>query len=283
MRRGLLVVSWLLFSAALAFAHAPNPWPGFSAPSSGPARSLGEYSAGCLRGGKALPLDGVGYQVMHPSRNRAFGHPALLEFVRALGRGVKQQKLGVVLIGDLSQPRGGRAPGGHASHQSGLDVDVWYSYPKRALKGPLDASEREQIKARSVLDGKRDTIRAEWKEHVTKLLKIALADPRVDRVFVHPIIKRELCADPRIDRAIWHKLRPWYGHADHFHARMACPADSPDCQSQPPIEAGDGCDQLGFWFDAAAQAERKRAQEQYQQTVVAGRGWPLACDALLQE
>lgn len=179
MRRGLAAGLWTLLSAGVVFAHTGNPWPSLNLPSSGPARSLGEYSAGCLQGGKALPLDGVGYQVMHPSRNRAYGHPALLEFVRALGRGVKQQELGVVLIGDLSQPRGGRAPGGHASHQSGLDVDVWYSYPKRALKGPLAASEREQITARSVLDGKRGTIRTEWKEHVTKLLTIALEDPRV--------------------------------------------------------------------------------------------------------
>ncbi len=281
MRRGLVAGLWALFSAGVAFAHEGNPWAAFSAPTEGPARSVGEYSAGCLQGAKALPIDGLGYQVMHPSRNRVYGHPALLDFVRALGRGVRKQDLGVVLIGDLGQPRGGRAPGGHASHQSGLDVDIWYSYPRRALKGPMSTSEREQIKARSVIDGKHDTIRAELRDHVTKLLKIAVEYPSVDRVFVHPIIKRDLCAEPSIDRAIWHKLRPWYGHADHFHARLACPADSPHCQSQPPIEAGDGCGELGFWFDAKAQAERKRAQEQYQQKVVSGRGWPVECDPLL--
>jgi penicillin-insensitive murein endopeptidase len=275
----------ILSSATLVLAATDNPWPGFATPAPGPARAIGEYSAGCLQGARELPLDGAGYRLMHPSRNRVFGHPALLEFVRALGRGVRKLGLSVVLIGDLSQPRGGRAPGGHASHQSGLDVDVWYWAPRSALKGPLTLDEREQLAARSILDGrrKRGVIRREWNERVAGLLRVAADDGRVERIFVHPAIKRELCAGAGSERAFLHKLRPWHGHDDHFHARLACPADSPQCKPQAPLAPGDGCDELGFWLDASAQAERKRAQEEYQHKVVAGRGWPAECEALLVE
>lgn len=27
------------------------------------------------------------------------------------------------------------------------------------------------------------------------------------------------------------KVRPWYGHADHIHVRLKCPADSPVCRA----------------------------------------------------
>src|SRR6187401_2171154 len=46
------------------------------------------------------------------------------------------------------------------------------------------------------------------------------------------------------------KVRPWYGHADHIHVRLKCPTDSPDCRPQPPVPAGDHCEDksLKSWF-----------------------------------
>jgi penicillin-insensitive murein endopeptidase len=70
----------------------------------------------------------------------------------------------------------------------------------------------------------------------------------VDRIFVNAHIKRELCDMSRGDRSWLHKIRPWYHHDDHFHMRLACPGDSPDCIRQKPIPAGDGCDDLGWWL-----------------------------------
>ena len=32
-----------------------------------------------------------------------------------------------LLIGDMSQPRGGPMLNGHSSHQIGLDVDIWFT------------------------------------------------------------------------------------------------------------------------------------------------------------
>src|SRR6202043_3766668 len=79
------------------------------------------------------------------------------------------------------------------------------------------------------------------------LLRLAAGDARVDRIFVNPAIKRALCEQP--DHAWLHKIRPWYGHDEHFHVRLSCPADSPDCEEQRPVPAGDGCGaELASWL-----------------------------------
>ena len=268
--------------SALASAQAsPNPWGAVKTPANGSPLSIGDYSAGCLQGARALPLRGVGYQVMHPSRSRYFGHPQLIDFVKTLGRAVHAEGLGVMLLGDMSQPRGGRALGGHASHQSGLDIDIWFWHPKRAEQTALSRADTEALKARSVLDAKNDGVQADWKSWVEHVLRLTVADARVERVFVHPVIKRELCALPSDDRSWLRKLRPWYGHDDHFHVRLGCPKDSPDCKPQAPVGAGDGCDALDFWFSEAARAARDKAQKSYQSKVSTARKWPAQCDAVL--
>jgi penicillin-insensitive murein endopeptidase len=277
-----LTVGLLLGLAGVASAAPPNPWAMLKVPAPGEARAIGDYSAGCVRGAVALPLDGPGYHVMHPGRLRYFGHPSLVDFVQQLGKQMAGAGHGPLLIGDLAQPRGGRATGGHASHQSGLDVDIWYWHaPKLERAAPTDA-QREQLAARSVLDGALPGVQKRWQKPVAAMLRLAADDVRVERIFVHPRIKRELCETAGDDRGWLRKIRPWHGHDDHFHARLACPSDSPDCEPQAPVPAGDGCKELDWWFDAAAQADREKAQETYQDKVVHGRRWPAACDALLQ-
>ena len=260
-----------------------NPWPHLREPAPGPARAIGDYSAGCLQGAVALPLGGVGYHVMRPSRARNYGHPTLVAYVQQLGRRVRARSLHALLVGDLSQPRGGRAAGGHASHQTGLDVDLWYTLPGRARAGALSTALREQLAAESVVDVASASLRKDARTRVTALLRLAVDDPRVDRIFVHPAIKRSLCANRKSQRAWLRKVRPWYGHDEHFHVRLACPADAPDCRPQPPLPDDDGCDKLDWWFNRAAQAARQEARKAYRETISEGSGWPAACDALLAQ
>ena len=251
-------------------------------PSGGPSRAIGDYSAGCVQGAQALPLDGQGYQVMHPSRVRHYGHPELIGFLQSLGRAVHAAGLAPVMVGDLSQPRGGRASGGHASHQTGLDVDLWFWLPKQAEGRALTGAERERIKARTVIDGKAAAMQRQWAPRVAQMLRLTADDPRVSRVFVHPIIKRELCATTTGERAWLGKIRPWYGHDDHFHVRLACPADSTDCVPQAAVPAGDGCgDDLAWWFSDEARADRDDARKKYQAKVVRGPRVPDQCFALV--
>lgn len=289
---GLAFAGVLLSAALVQGANDENPWPAFTTPAAGPARSIGGYSAGCLQGAEALPLDGVGYRVMRPSRQRYYGHPALVDFVRGLGRRMQAQRLGALLVGDLSQARGGRAANGHASHQTGLDVDIWYA--DAPGKG-LSREQRETRQAEDVVDGKRQRIAPRWSKRVARLLRLTVQDERVDRVFVNPVIKRDLCEQAGKDRAWLRKVRPWYGHADHLHARLACSAGDLLCESQSALPEGDGCDKLGSWLKPRrklapvapvivakkAPAAPPPSLVEYRRSIEEGNGWPAQCNALL--
>ena len=72
-----------------------------------------------------------------------------------------------------------------------------------------------------------------WTPAHGALIKAAAQDPQVQRIFVNPAIKKALCREAGTDRAWLSKVRPWWGHDYHFHVRIRCPADSPDCKGQP--------------------------------------------------
>ncbi len=218
-----------------------------AAPAPLEARSIGSYARGCLAGAMALPVDGPAWQVMRLSRNRNWGHPALIAFLEhfaARGRAIGWPGL---LVGDMSQPRGGPMLTGHASHQIGLDADIWFSpMPDRTLS----ADERETISAVSMVDmAKRELDRSKWTETRAKLVREAARDPAVARIFVNPPIKKALCDWAGSDRAWLAKVRPWYGHNYHFHVRIACPAGDDTCADQDPPPSGDGCGaDLAWWL-----------------------------------
>jgi penicillin-insensitive murein endopeptidase len=222
---------------------------------------VGGASRGCLAGGQALPLSGKGYEVMRPSRRRTFGHPDLIAFVEAFARTVHAQGWPGLLVGDLAQPRGGPMRSGHASHQSGLDVDIWF---RPAPAGTLAPGDREELAAvRMVGEGGTAVNPAHWRDGHGAILRAATEFPEVDRIFVNAAIKRYLCAVSATDRAWLRKLRPWWGHDHHFHVRLHCPPGDHACEPSPPLPDGDGCDaSLDWWFSAEAAADAaRRAKE----------------------
>ena len=253
-------------------AAAPNPWAKARRPSNGPPRSVGGYSQGCLHGGARLPERGKGFAVAEPERRRFFGHPAMIDFIRDLGARVHKRGLGVLPIGDLSQPRGGPAPSGHASHQTGLDADIWYVNGR--------GSRRLEKVAMVNLEENQPT--EAYSRRIGKVLALAAGDPRVDRVFVNPVIKRELCARAGRKERVWlRKVRPWWLHHEHFHVRLACPADSPDCRPQSRIPDGDGCGEVEWWLEPKAEEERGAERKKYRSKVGALPILPEACSELV--
>src|SRR5690606_34477700 len=153
-------------------------------PSAVAAQSYGFYSKGCFAGGVGLPLDGPTWQVMRPSRNRNWGHPAMVALLEKLSRDAVADGWPGLLVGDISQPRGGPMRTGHASHQLGLDADVWFS-PMPAQ--PYSMSGREKIGAVSMLKPKSLIVdQRRWTESRARLLKRAASYPEVERIFVHP-------------------------------------------------------------------------------------------------
>ena len=115
------------------------------------------------------------------------------------------------------------------------------------------------------------------------VLRLAASDPRVDRIFVNPVIKRSLCegAAGEEDRAWLRKIRSWWGHDEHFHVRLSCPEDSKDCVPQAPLPDDDGCD-VGWWFRPENAGDREQGHRKYEQRVKAAPRLPAACDALLR-
>lgn len=246
---------------ALAADSALIPdWGGVAGPTRGPSQVVGGYSRGCLDGAWMLPLDGPGYQVMRPSRDRFYGHPDLIRFVRWLGESSVAAGSAGILVGDLAQARGGPMRSGHASHQTGLDVDIWF-LPAPAYR--LSRDERESLSATSVVAADGRTLHGQrWSDSHATLLRAAALRPEVARIFVNAAIKHQLCQTAGDDRRWLAKIRPWWGHVDHFHVRLACPSDSALCVEQAPPPPGDGCDEtLAWWMSGEARAElaRRRA------------------------
>ena len=211
------------------------------------ARSIGFYAQGCLAGAVALPINGPTWQVMRLSRNRNWGHPKLVEFLERLAEKAKKVGWSGLLVGDMSQPRGGPMLTGHASHQVGLDADIWLTpMPERELS----REEREFMSAvNMVAENRLDVDPKAWTHQRTELIRTAALDPGAERIFVNAAIKKALCREAGPDRGWLSKVRPWWGHDFHFHVRIYCPADSPDCKPQPPPQPGDGCGHdLDYWF-----------------------------------
>jgi penicillin-insensitive murein endopeptidase len=273
------------FGAGSASEHAGAPgaspprspasdarWVEPHAPAAGPAEAIGSYARGCLRGAVAMPAEGPGFIVMRAARSRYYGHPNLVSFVTTLGARALAKGLPIVYVGDLSQARGGPTPTGHASHQTGLDVDVWFVPPKSGPMPP-DVSERETIPSRALVDLATGKLTSAFRPSAFALLELAAREPNVDRIFVHPTLKKKLCVEHK-GEAWAARVRPWWGHEDHFHVRLACPKDNPSCEAQPPV-TGDGCDAgLEWWFSAEAKAGPKKDDKP-------PKPLPNACEAVL--
>jgi penicillin-insensitive murein DD-endopeptidase len=214
------------------------------------ARAIGSYVRGCLAGAVALPINGKTWQVMRLSRDRNWGHPDLIRFLERLADKVPQFGWPGLLVGDISQPRGGPMLTGHTSHQIGLDADIWLTpMPNHELS----REEREEMSATNVVAADaKDVDLSVWTPAHVAVIRAAAEDPQVERIFVNAAIKKALCRDAGSSRAWLYKVRPWWNHTYHFHVRIRCPADNADCHGQPEVLDGEGCGkELDWWFTDA--------------------------------
>ena len=243
----------------------------------------GEYAKGCLAGGVELAETGPGWQAMRLSRNRNWGHPDAISFVERFSARVQDLGWPRLYIGDISQPRGGPMRSGHRSHQLGLDIDIWLRRPAERL---LSRKEREQIGSPRVVSG--TAVNANWTPSHHQILKAAASDPGVARIFVNPAIKQAMCWDEpqgaTADRGWLRKIRPWFGHDAHFHVRLNCPTESPNCVAQAPIPAGDGCDEtLAWWFSDEARNPKPSGKPAKKRGPITLADLPLACTSVLRQ
>lgn len=222
-----------------------------AAPSQQNPMPVGSYARGCGAGMVELPETGPSWQAMRLSRGRNFGQPEMIAYLQDLSRVAQQIGWAGLYIGDISQPRGGPMTSGHASHQIGLDADIWMLPPRRLN---LSRAEREEISSIPVRSEDQRSVTANWTASHRALMRAAALDDRVDRIFVAAAVKIEMCKTAtKKDKAWLQKIRPIAGHDTHFHVRLKCPKGAKLCATQTPTVAdlskgGNGCDETLNWW-----------------------------------
>jgi penicillin-insensitive murein endopeptidase len=219
----------------------------------GPAKAngagvFGAYNRGCIAGAVSLPSQSPLWQIMRPSRNRAFGHPETIRTLTEIAELAQKSGWSGLLIGDLAQARGGPMPFGHASHQIGLDADIWLT-PMPAPR--LSQDGLEMFEPPSMVDMTINAVDPSlFQEKQMALVRIAATHPNVARVFVNARIKKALCTRVPANEHAWlNTVRPAPGHDAHLHIRLHCPEGETFCKGQDAPPEGDGCGaELQSWL-----------------------------------
>ncbi len=247
----LIAILALLACPAMSETTAANLFAAKDTPSAQRPMAIGTYAKGCASGNVELPQNGPTWQAMRLSRHRNFGQPVTIDFLKDLSAFAATQGWAGLYIGDIGNPRGGPMNSGHASHQMGLDVDIWQLPPRRLN---LSASEREELSSIPVRSSDQRSVTANWTPAHRAIMRQAALDPRVDRIFVAAAVKVEMCRTATAADTPWlQKIRPEAGHDTHFHVRLKCPRGSRHCQTQKPTvsdlsKGGSGCDETLAWW-----------------------------------
>ena len=166
-------------------------------PAAMPTRVHGFYAHGCIAGAEGLPINGDNWQVMRLSRNRYWAHPDMVALVKRLAaKARKDAGWPGILVGDMSQPRGGPMFTGHASHQVGLDADIWLTpMPTRQLS----RNEREEMSAVMMVRADRlDIEPSAWTPTHLAVIRAAAQEPSVSSASSSmPQSRRRCAAKPR--------------------------------------------------------------------------------------
>jgi penicillin-insensitive murein DD-endopeptidase len=250
-------------------------------PTQEPAQAIGSYANGCLAGGIKLPKNGTGYQVMRLSRERYYVHPDLYRFITDFSQEINtSHHFKGILVGDTGTAIGGAMPSGHASHQIGLDVDIWL---KPSYNRIFSDRQRETLSSISHVTPKQ-TMRTSWTQDYTDFVLRAANYKQVARIFVNPAIKKRICehtTDWHKNRKVLAKIRPWYGHDAHMHIRLKCPKNDTYCINQPEPNQHHGCSgsDIDWWFTDEA-INPKVTQPIHQKTF---KDFPLRCQKLYKK
>lgn len=168
--------------------------------------AIGLPHAGQLVDGVQLPPEGRAFFTWDPiekrqpnRRWRRWGTHVLVRTVLDVARDFARENRGAprIAIGDLSRPRGGDfgpqfGSIGHASHQNGLDVDIYYPLRSGRERAPLKVSEIDMPLAQDLVD--------------------RFVDAGAVKVFVGP--STPLTGPPEIVQKLVH-------HDNHLHVRLA--------------------------------------------------------------
>ncbi len=226
-----------LLSILLFLNFVPSAWSAQSDP-------VGYYSNGSIRNSVKLPDSGPGYIKLFLHRDRAWGTQEMIDLLIHSAGAMNKKFPGMdrLQVGDVSKHDGGDVTDLHSSHQNGLDVDLTYYRVNLVEQRPSQINGfAENMVIRNRISKNFDGAR-NW-EFIKKLHESG----DVQRIFVDPVIKKEICRQARLKKElvrfddILRSIRPYANHADHMHVRLRCPRDARDCTSQEDPPAGTGC------------------------------------------
>ena len=198
-----------------------------------PTQVIGFYAKGCIAGAEALPINGDTWQVMRLSRNRNWAHPDMVALLERLSaKAHKDAGWPGHLVGDMSQPRGGPMFTGHASHQVGLDADIWLTpMPDRRLS----RNEREEMSAVMMVRPDRLDIDPKvWTPSHLAVIRAAAQEPRWSASSSTPRSRRRCAAKPKATAAGSPRCGRCTATTIISMSASNAPPGSGECESQPP-------------------------------------------------
>lgn len=189
-----------------------------------PARqeqAVGLYWDGRLLNGQMFPAYGTGFFASKYFRRVQATTHDLQKVIEYAALKIYDRYRKSILVGSLSQPGGGKVSG-HASHQNGLDADVYFIRVNDQELGNLVVNGR--------VSRNFDTIKN------YEFIKALVSTNRIRKVFVNRAIKRALCSYSRLqgleNDPLQRKIAIESGHINHVHVRITCPITSPSCREQ---------------------------------------------------
>lgn len=212
------------------------------------AQAIGRHNRGRLESGKALPLDGPGFT----RRDRKTSHPAygtdlLVSLIQKASSVTEAAYPGrpPISVGHLSA-KTGRKLKGHASHQTGLDVDV--AFP---LKSSNNRSFWVAVNGDGSVSSKMDQERF-WKFTKSLVCSKSSKKSHVMVMFVDQKIKRQMCryaqsiGEDLSDRSscgyqALRSMKHWRGHHHHLHLRLYCPGTTGCSNANVSLPSSTGC------------------------------------------
>lgn len=205
---------------------------------------VGYYSEGTLVNGVNLPVTGPGYMRLFTHRNRGWGTQEMINMIikSAGDMNRKYPEMDRLQVGDISKKGGGAVNDLHSSHENGQDADLTYYRKNQVEQNPQYINGfAENMVINGRLSKNFDTAR-NW-----EFIKRLHEHGDVQRIFVDPVIKKELCRFARTKNEliryddILRSLRVLDNHGDHMHVRLKCPPNARECISQEDPPAGTGC------------------------------------------